>query len=319
VVNLLLLIAPKTHREVKFRILFEPHGPADYRVSVRSQRKPFLHGNFLSLLTIALELMMLGGCADQFLLHPSRHPIPFKSSERFEVPINGGSIDICKARWPQDVVEQPQAFVLVFTGNATRAEQVAEPAAHRWRGAHAQIWAMNYPGFGKTTGEPHLADIPPAVLAVYDAAAKQANGRPIFVDGTSLGTTAAIYLATQRPVKGMVLTNPPPLRQLVLQRYGWWNLWLGAGAIVWSIPPELDTLTNGPHCTAPAIFIMSDQDELVPPKYHQMVFNAYGGLKSQIHLPDADHNTGPTDEEEKVIETAINRWWAVISLHGSAG
>jgi hypothetical protein len=33
-------------------------------------------------------------------------------------------------------------------------------------------------------------------------------------------------VAANRPCAGLVLTNPPPLRNMILQRFGWWNLWL---------------------------------------------------------------------------------------------
>jgi len=43
---------------------------------------------------------------------------------------------------------------------------------------------------------------------------------------------AALSVAARRPVAGLVLQNPPPLRQLIMGHYGWWNLWLVAGAVV---------------------------------------------------------------------------------------
>jgi len=36
-------------------------------------------------------------------------------------------------------------------------------------------------------------------MATYDALRKQAGIRPIFLTGNSLGSTPALYVATQRP------------------------------------------------------------------------------------------------------------------------
>src|SRR5437667_14026 len=75
-----------------------------------------------------------------------------------------------------------------------------------------------------------------------------------------------------------------PLRQLIMGRYGWWNLWLVAGTVAWHVPAELDSLENARHISAPAVFILADQDDFVGPRYQRMVLEAYAGGTRRVVL-----------------------------------
>src|SRR5213076_1731280 len=107
-----------------------------------------------------------------------------------------------------------------------------------------EVWGVNYPGFGGSSGPARLARIGPASLAAYDELRKVAGTRPIFVFGASLGSTADLHIAAQRPVAGLILHNPPAIRQMILRQFGWWNLWLLAGPLALQIPRELDSIAN---------------------------------------------------------------------------
>jgi hypothetical protein len=105
-----------------------------------------------------------------------------------------------------------------------------------------------------------------------------------------LGTTAALCVVARRPVAGLVLHNPPPLRQLILGHYGWWNLWLLAIPVSAQIPHDLDSVANAARCHAPAVFVLSGADHVVPPQYQRLVVDAYAGPKRLIAVPGAPHN-----------------------------
>jgi pimeloyl-ACP methyl ester carboxylesterase len=132
---------------------------------------------------------------------------------------------------------------------------------------------------------------------------REAGDRPVYIDADSMGCTQALYIAAKRqqtrPVAGLVLKNPPPLRQLVLGRFGWWNLWLAAGPIAAGVPRELDAITWARRCTAPAIFIRSLSDTLVPPSYQQRVIDAYAGPTFLVDYHNAGHND-PLDEPVEI-------------------
>lgn len=287
----------------------------------RLRRRPRLSAAGALVLAYLLVMFPIG-CgrmlADRLMLSPSRDPIRAPgASERFiETPV--GRMHVIAARSappPQatpsqtgaDVLAQraraadipPQRFVLRFEGNASRAEYSATYLAQRWDDVPTEVWSMNHPGFGKSQGPAALNKLAPAALAVYDALCAEAGDRPVYLDADSMGCTQALYVAAQRagsrPVAGLVLKNPPPLRQVVLGRFGWWNLWLAAGPIAAAIPGQLDAIASARRCTAPAIFIRAMNDTLVPPSYQKRIFDAYAGPKYLVDFHDAEHNT-PMDE-----------------------
>jgi pimeloyl-ACP methyl ester carboxylesterase len=262
-------------------------------------------------LTLSL-LIVFTGCADRLILFPSRQPIPLPGITRIELPATEKTqpLEIWTGR--SAAIRQgaePQAYCLEFTGNASRGEQMAYASAGEWGDHPVEVWSVNYPGYGGSAGSPSLKSIPPAALAAYDALAEHANGKPIFVLGQSLGTTAALYVAANRPVAGMVLSNPPPLRQLIWQRYGWWNLWLLATPVALSIPKELDSLQNGSRVTAPAVFVLAGHDTVVPPKYQEQVYSAYRGPKRAIRVAAIDHNDPLPQEDLETLAAAREELW----------
>jgi pimeloyl-ACP methyl ester carboxylesterase len=207
-------------------------------------------------------------------------------------------------------------FILRFYGNADRADRWAAMEAEMWNDRAVEIWGMNYPGFGGSTGPARLARIGPAAVAAFDVLKRDAANKggiesavssgptpnpalrtahttaPIVLFGTSIGVTAALHVAASRPtdIAGLILHNPVPLREVILRQFGWWNLWLLAGPVALQIPPDLDSITNARASRAPAIFLLAEKDEIVAPRFHRLVVDAYSGEKRVIALRGAYHN-----------------------------
>ena len=231
-------------------------------------------------------LMTFGGCASKLILFPTARPIPAAPAREVLIPTGANrAVQAWVDRSPAARQGgEPAAYAIEFTGNATRAEEIASFAASRFAARPVEVWAVNYPGYGGSTGPADLAAIPPAALAVYDHVAKLAAGKPILLAGNSLGTTAALYVAANRPAAGLILQNPPALRNLILTRFGWWNGWLLAGPVALGVPKELDSPTNAAKVKAPAIFVLADDDTLVVPANQMKTVNAYAGPKRVVRM-----------------------------------
>ena len=235
--------------------------------------------------------LMLAALPDQVILFPTTDPINPQGAVRKTIPFENGQLELWTAKSRlAEKIGRPEVYVLRFYGNADRADRWAALEAEMWNKRAIELWGMNYPGFGGSTGPARLKRIAPAALTAFDALRREAGESPIVIFAASIGTTPALYIATQRPVAGLVLHNPPALRQLILQKYGWWNLWLLAGPVAAQIPRELDSVSNAKAVHAPAIFLLAENDEIVAPRFQQLVVNAYAGEKRIIHLRGAHHN-----------------------------
>jgi pimeloyl-ACP methyl ester carboxylesterase len=247
----------------------------------------------LAIGVVYLAVIFFGHLPDHLILFPMREPIDAGGAVRKSVPFENGKLELWTAQ-SRRAQQKGGAdfFILRFYGNADRAERWAAAEAEEWNDRAVEIWGMNYPGFGGSTGPARLSKIGPAALSAFDELKRHADDRPIVLSGASIGATVALHVAASRPagIAGLILHNPPPLRQMILRRFGWWNLWLLAGPVALQIPAELDSIENAKAIHVPAIFLLAEKDEVVPPRYHRLVVEAYAGEKRVIPLPGAYHN-----------------------------
>jgi hypothetical protein len=267
---------------------------------------------------VYLTVMFFGHLADHLILFPTRGSISTSGAIRKMVPFGNGELEIWTAQSRRTQENKRAAtFILRFYGNADRADRWVAAEAEMWKDRAVEIWGVNYPGFGGSTGPARLSKIGPAALAAFDALQHQAvskavadssvpdglpsnsalraahaTARRTVIFGTSIGATAALHLAASRPsgIDGLILQNPPPLREMILRQFGWWNLWLLAGPVALQIPRDLDSIANAKTSRARAIFLLAEKDEMVAPRFHRLVVGAYAGEKHVIILPGAHHN-----------------------------
>ena len=168
---------------------------------------------------------------------------------------------------------------------------------------------MNYPGFGGSSGPSQLSQVGPTALGTYDVLKQTAAGRPVFLQAASFGTAPALHVAARRPVAGLVLHKPPPLKQLILGSYGWWNLWLLAGPVAARIPDDLDSLANASRAKSPAVFLLHGSDQIIAPRHQRRVAAAYAGQKRVIDMPGARHDDPLTREASQQMAEALQWLW----------
>jgi hypothetical protein len=247
----------------------------------------------LAIGVVYLAVISLGHLADHLILFPTRAPIDPGGAVRKTIPFENGQLEIWTAQ-SRRAQQQGHAdiFILRFYGNADRADRWPATEAGLWKDRAVEIWGMNYPGFGGSTGPARLARIGPAAVAAFDELKRRAGEVPIIAYGTSIGATAALHLAASRPggIAGLILHNPVPLREIILRQFGWWNLWLLAAPVALQIPRDLDSIANGKMSRARAIFLLAEKDEIVAPRFHRLVLDAYAGEKRIIELRGAYHN-----------------------------
>jgi fermentation-respiration switch protein FrsA (DUF1100 family) len=286
-------------------------------VSLRARRRRRSLLVVACVASLALLLAACGACApitSRVLLYPQAGELDLEGAERVMIAHDGGAIETIRAKSPGAQREPARAIVLRFYGNADRADRWTRGEATGFGAWPVEVWGVNYPGFGRSEGGLSLAGVARAADVAFAAAAKR--GLPIFAMGTSMGTTAALHLASsassadRAKLRGLFLQNPPPLAQLIRGRYGWWNLWLVAGPISWGVPSALDSLANARKADVPVVFLSSERDEVVPFAYQTEIYEAYAGPKERIVVPGIGHNDRVPDETwTRVREVLRKQGW----------
>jgi hypothetical protein len=243
---------------------------------------------------------MLAQLADRLILKPSTDPIATTGKVRRMVSMGTEQIEVWTERVgtasPADR-QRVDLFVLKFPGTAGRAERATGHPADCWSDCQTELWTVNPLGYGGSSGRASLPLLAPATRAVYEELAQHAHGRPILVAGNSLGSLSALYVAANFAVDGVLLRNPPPLRQLIIGRHAWWTAGLGAWLLARQVPDQLCGVRNAAAAHAPAVFVMSGRDRLVPPRYQRLIHARYAGPYRLLELPQADHAT-PLDDHQ---------------------
>src|SRR5262245_45034253 len=102
---------------------------------------------------IIVSLIMGCGLTDRLLLYPPTGALPnTNGAVRFTLPSKEGDIEVWRARSSD---AEPEAFVLRFYGNADRADLWVGGEARGLPFA-AEMWGVNYPGFGGSGGSASL-------------------------------------------------------------------------------------------------------------------------------------------------------------------
>src|SRR5437016_14049256 len=105
---------------------------------------------------------------DHLILFPTRASIDSGGAGRKTIPFQNGELELWTAisrRAQQN--GRVDTYVLRFYGNADRAERWVASEADEWNDRAVEIWGMNYPGFGGSTGPTRLSRIGPAALTAF--------------------------------------------------------------------------------------------------------------------------------------------------------
>jgi hypothetical protein len=225
--------------------------------------------------------------AGRWLFRPSRQPIDCRKQQRW-VTRGSRRIDV----WCEGSGQRPRLFVLRFLGARGRAEHGTRDPVNRFDPFPGEVWIANPPGFGQTSGRPSPADYCDDALAVFDALRAHAGDAPIWVQGQSLGTLAALHVAANRSVDWLILRNVTPASLLAGRVFAPLSA-LAQGCL----PDAFDALRSAQRAQADALFVTSRQDRIATPALQARVYGRYAGPKQQLFvdcghedhvLPDAD-------------------------------
>lgn len=250
---------------------------------------------------------MLSRLADRLILRPTRHTLDTQGKLRRIVKYCDGAFELWNPRGEEFAPGAADVYILKFGGVGSRAERATEHPAEVWEGFRAEVWALNPPGYGGSPGEATLRCLAAVADAAYSEIRARARNRPVVLTGNSLGGALALYVAARHQIEGLILRNPPPLRQMIVRRYGWWNGFVGAALIARQTPCELDSIANAARCHTPAVFLASGRDRVVPLRFQRLIHQVYAGDCRILNLPKADHGD-PLQSQELAQYHNLLHW-----------
>ena len=239
---------------------------------------------------------MLRWIANRIMLQPTRDLLDAGGKTRRLIAWNGGEIEVWTETKLVPNAREPHCAVLKFPGMAGRAEWSGPSPLNRWDDVSGEVWSVNYPGFGGSSGSADVRLLAPVAETMWRAIRNAHPSAKILVNGNSLGACLALFVAARFPVDALILRNPPPIRNLIREqrRYNWWNFGFGK-RIVKYFPDELDPIANAAKTDSPALYVQSQLDTLVPCAFQDRIITAHRGPKRVFAVRNADHDTAMDD------------------------
>jgi len=242
-------------------------------------------------------MSFLSWLADRIILQPTRHELHVPQRKPLLFSHDDGVLEVWVHRVGPDTRGAPDLYLLEFPGTASRAEHRTDFVEDCWQNRCVEIWAVNPPGYGNSSGTASLQKLPVMAAHVLQEVRRVAGDNPVVTAGGSLGSVSALYLAAHHKVEGVLLQNPPALREVILAQSGWWHFNWATRMIAAQIPHELDSIVNARRATVPAVIVTAQQDRIVPARIQRQIIDAYNGSLKVFSMPNADHDTLLTEND----------------------
>jgi fermentation-respiration switch protein FrsA (DUF1100 family) len=181
--------------------------------------------------------------------------------------------------------DQAKVTFLAFHGNASNIANRAGTYEFL-RHTPANVFALEYRGYGHSEGEPSEAGMYVDADAAYDylVTAKEIDPKTIVSFGQSLGTAIAANLASRRQVGAVVLEAPFPSAPALARKMFWF-----LPGIEFLVHGQLDTTARLKDNKAPLLVVHCTQDPVIPFPFGQAVYAAAPEPKQFLAIENRCH------------------------------
>jgi alpha-beta hydrolase superfamily lysophospholipase len=147
---------------------------------------------------------------EKFIFRPEVLPHDYEFN--FDIPFKEVNIPMNKTDTlnliqfhPAD--NSPRGVVLYFHGNRGNINRYAKYAANFTKNGY-EIWMLDYPGYGKSTGKLSEENLYKQASEFYKLANAKYDKDSIVLYGKSLGSGLASYLAARKSCRRLILETP---------------------------------------------------------------------------------------------------------------
>ncbi len=172
--------------------------------------------------------------------------------------------------------------VIYFGGNAEDVRRSLPTLADAF--PDRSLYAMNYRGYGGSTGKPSEAALIADALALYDRV--HTDHPNTIVIGRSLGSGVAIHLASERPVERLILVTPyDSILNIAASQFPYFP-------VRWLMLDRFESWRYAEKITAPTQLIAAQNDEVIPAASTAALYQHFPpGRATLTVVPGAWHNT----------------------------
>ena len=174
-------------------------------------------------------------------------------------------------------------LVIYFGGNSDELSNMIELSQKFGSWSLALI---NYRGYGLSEGKPGEKEFFSDALTIYDYFSGRADidRANIVVFGRSIGTGVAVYLAKNRPVKGVVLVSPyDNIISLAEREFPY----VPVGLI---LKHRFDSISVASSINLPLLVLTAEKDKTVPQEYSQRLAAKWGGPHETVLISGKGHD-----------------------------
>ncbi len=178
--------------------------------------------------------------------------------------------------------------VIYFGGNAEDVSQNIPSFIQAF--PERSVYLVNYRGYGGSTGVPTEAGLFTDALAVFDFV--QAKHTSVAVVGRSLGSGVAVYLATARDVKKLVLVTPyDSIENIARKQFPLFPISL-------LLQDKFTSSLRAKSITIPTRLILAENDEVIPRESSVALAAAFPPATATVNVvTGATHNSiGMSDD-----------------------
>ncbi|MHB8405956.1 MAG: alpha/beta hydrolase [Gammaproteobacteria bacterium] len=157
--------------------------------------------------------------------------------------------------------------VLYFGGGNFQTGLGGLEVAKEFEALGVNIFIVDYPGYGESSGKPSVVSIKEDGLRAYDYlhSLPEISGTAIVVHGFSMGTEVAPYVAANRPISGLVLESPlNTVKQLVSNLLPWYERMFVRVHLAKPLR-DINSATYLKQYTGPLLLLVGANDTTAPP------------------------------------------------------
>lgn len=215
------------------------------------------------------------------------HPKPLSKDHRFLFEQPFEEINVLFQNHNLNIVKFKSSgvrrgIVLFYHGNMENVEHYKQYPAFFLRNNY-EIWMIDYPGFGKSTGKITEKLTDEEALLMYEWASKEISSDSIIIYGKSIGTGVASYIASLRNCKQLILETPyysiPSLAKYYFPVY----------PVNWMIKYSFPVHDYLKEVKKPITIFHGTRDEVVPYKHSTWLKQESNNIE-RITIENGTHN-----------------------------